>query len=607
LPDFANLSIRTARRKSGSAALLPIAGVAGAVRPGNRGASIMTELTNNTLNGAESLVRMLEAYDVKHIFGLCGDTSLPFYDALYRLDHGISHVLTRDERTAAYMADGYSRVAGKPGVCEGPSGGGATYILPGLIEASESSSAVLGITTDISVASYGKFPLTEVDQAALMRPLTKWNTVIARADHIPRMVRKAFRAMTTGRPGAVHLGLPYDIQYDAVDPSEIWAEPRHATYPAWRAAPEPGAVEAAVDSILSASSPLIVCGGGGVVSGATAELDRFASALDIPVATSISGQGSLADAHPNCLGVVGSNGGTDPTWEFMRRSDLVVFMGCRAGSTTTARWEAPGPSARIVHFDSDPMAVGANYPTEVAVVADLRLALSAANRYIDSLPDGVGKFGGSAKIAKAKRKKFEEFYRLAGCGAKPIRPEAIIDAMQRSIPGDATIVSDPGTSCPYLSAYYRQANPGRHFITNRAHGALGYALGAALGAWFARPSRKPVAVMGDGSFGFTCGELETVVRSKAPLAIIVFSNSSFGWIRASQRDDCGGRYHNVDFDRTDHAAVASDYGIKSWRVEDPADLRATIGEAVEHGGPALVDILCQPLEEANAPVRRWMG
>ena len=163
---------------------------------------------SNKMNGAEAMVSMLRAHGVRHVFGLCGDTSLPLYDAMLKLDHGITHILTRDERSAAYMADAYSRVTGRPGVCEGPSGGGATYILPGLIEASESSYAVLGITTDISVGTYGRYPLTEVDQEALMRPLTKWNTVIRQAAHIPRMVRMAFRAMTTGRPGAAHLGLP---------------------------------------------------------------------------------------------------------------------------------------------------------------------------------------------------------------------------------------------------------------------------------------------------------------------------------------------------------------------------------------------------------------
>ena len=561
----------------------------------------------NSLNGAEALVRMLEAYQVRHVFGLCGDTTLPFYDALYRLDHEINHILVRDERSAAYMADGYSRVTGRVGVCEGPSGGGATYILPGLIEANESSSAVLGITTDISVASYGKFPLTEVDQDTLMRPLTKWNTVVRRADHIPRMVRMAFRAMTTGRPGSAHLGIPYDIQYDDVDIEDVWGDPNHTRYPAWPAAPEPAVVESALDSLLSAKRPLIVCGGGVVISGACAELERFAVRADIAVATSISGQGSLSEHHPNCLGVVGSNGGTEETWELMASADLVLFLGCRAGSTTTARWEAPSSRARIVHIDCDPMAVGANYRTEVGVVADLRLALGALNDAFERRKNPGPAFGGAAAAAEAKRRKFARFARSSRSPERPIRPERIIAELQDVLPDDALIISDPGTSCPYFSAFYQLPRAGRHFVTNRAHGALGYSIGASLGAWFGRPDSKIVAVMGDGSFGFSCGELETVARCKAPITFIVLSNSSFGWIRASQKDDCGRRYHNVDFDRTDHAAIAREYGLKSWRVDNPGKLGAVLEKAVALDGPSLVDIICQPLEESRAPVRRWMG
>ncbi|AXI55163.1 Acetolactate synthase isozyme 3 large subunit (plasmid) [Pseudoseohaeicola sp. NH-UV-7] len=561
----------------------------------------------NTMNGAEAMVRMLEAHGVRHIFGLCGDTTLPFYDAMRQLDHGITHILTRDERCAAYMADGYARVTGRVGVCEGPSGGGATYILPGLIEANESSYAVLGITTDISVGSYGKYPLTEVDQEALMRPLTKWNTVIKRADHIPRMVRSAFRAMTTGRPGAAHLGLPYDIQYDPVEVGDIWADPRLALYPAYPQAPEPGAAEAAVDAILSARNPLIVCGGGVVIAGAMDALDRLATRLDIPVATSISGQGSLAETHPNCVGVVGSNGGTDDTWEMMQAADLVVFMGARAGSTTTSRWEAPDADTRIVHFDVDPMVIGANYRTEVGVVGDLRLALDQVNTVLDQRDQGSETFGGAAAVAAMKRRKFETFRTLAQSSESPIRPERVIDTLMQALPEDATIVSDPGTSCPYFSAYYQLPKPGRHFITNRAHGALGYALSAALGVWFGRPERKVVAMMGDGSFGFTCGELETVCRVGAPITYIVFSNATFGWIKASQYADKDKRYYNVDFNRTDQAAVAAAYGVTSWRVENPDDLHSVLKQAIAHDGPTLVDVVCQALEESNAPVRRWMG
>ena len=566
----------------------------------------MEDRANAQVNGAEAMVRMLQAQGVRHIFGLCGDTTLPFYDAMLRLDHGITHVLTRDERNAAYMADGYSRVTGRVGVCEGPSGGGATYILPGLIEANESSYAVLAITTDISVASYGKYPLTEVDQEALMRPLTKWNGVIRRADHIPRMVRAAFRAMTTGRPGAAHIGLPYDVQYDPVDMADIWADPATRTYPAYPQAPAPGAARAALEAILSAKSPLVVCGGGVVIAGAWDELARLAERLDLAVATSISGQGALAETHPNCLGVVGSNGGTDETWEAMETADLVVFMGCRAGSTTTARWEAPAPGTRVVHFDSDPMVMNANYPTEVAVVGDLRLALAEVNALLDGRTDVAG-FGGAAAVADRVARKFAAFERRAASDAAPIRPERVIAALLKVLPGDVTLVSDPGTSCPYLAAFYRLPLPGRRLITNRAHGALGYALPAALGAWFGRPESKVVGLMGDGSFGFACGELETVARCGAPITYVVFSNAGFGWIKASQAADKGGRFYNVDFARTDQAAVAAAYGIKSWHVEAPGELERALAEAVAHDGPTLVDVVVQPLEQAAAPVRRWMG
>ncbi len=563
--------------------------------------------SKNSLNGAEAMVRSLEAHGVEHIFGLCGDTTLPFYDAMHNLDHSITHVLVRDERCAAYMADGYARVTGKVGVCEGPSGGGATYILPGLIEAGESSFPVLAITTDISVGSYGKYPLTEVDQEALMRPLTKFNTVIKRADHIPRMVRQAFRAMTTGRPGSAHLGLPYDIQYDDVAPEDIWGDKKHATYPAYPVAPVDTSITEAVEAILSAKHPLIVCGGGIIIAGAMNELDRLASRLDIAVATSVSGKGSLSDLHPQSLGVVGSNGGTDETWELMEQADLVVFMGCRAGSTTTSRWEAPKPGARIVHFDSDPMTIGANYQTEVGVVGDLRLALAGVNAELDRQADKPTPFGAAEKIAAIKQRKFASFKKIVDSGATPIAPELVIDTLNRLLPEDAIVVSDPGTSCPYYNAYSEQKLPGRQYITNRAHGALGYSLSAALGAWIGRPSSKVVAMMGDGSFAFTCGELETVVRYAAPITYIVFSNSAFGWIKASQYADCDKRYYNVDFNRTNQAAVAEAFGVKSWRVEKPAELKATLAQAMTHEGPSLVDIITQPLEEAKAPVRRWMG
>ncbi|MEM7177545.1 MAG: thiamine pyrophosphate-binding protein [Pseudomonadota bacterium] len=560
----------------------------------------------NLSTGAEAMVRMLEAHGVRHIFGLCGDTSLPFYDALARLDHPMQHILTRDERHAAYMADAYARVTGRVGICEGPSGGGATYILPGLVEANESSVPVLAITTDVATTSAGRFPLTELDQEALFRPLTKVNGVIPSAGLLPRMVRKAFREMTTGKPGSAHLGLPFDVQKAPVPEEEIWADSRFGTFPALPAGPDPAGVDALLGALLSARNPVVIVGGGLVLSGASDPLSRFVVALDLVVATTVSGQGALAESHPNCLGVVGSNGGQPATRAVVDAADLVLFIGCRAGSVTTERWQSPPPGTRILHIDSDPRVIGACYDTEVALVADARLALEALSRALEASGESRT-FGGAATCATAKATKWAAFDPLAGAADTPILPERVIATLARLLPEEAVICADPGTPCPYFSAWYAWPRAGRHFITNRAHGALGYALGASVGAQIGRPDAKVVCATGDGSFGMSVGELETIVRLNLPITIVVFSNSVFGWIKAGQKSGFGERYYSVDFSRTDHAAVAAAYGLKTWAVEDPATLEASLSQALAHDGPTLVDIIAQPLQDAAAPVSEWVA
>lgn len=562
--------------------------------------------SGNSITGAEAMVRMLEAHGVTHIFGLCGDTTLPFYDALYRLDHGIEHILTRDERSAAYMADGYARVTKKVGVCEGPSGGGATYILPGLVEASESSIPILAITSDVSTRSAGHYPLTELDQQGLMRPVTKFNTLINHADAIPDTVRTAFRKMTTGRPGSAHLAFPIDVQRGEAYQDDIWADPVHSHYPAYPSGPDPVQIDAAVTAIISASFPVVICGSAIVLASGEAEFRRFVESLDIAVATTISGQGCIEESHANCVGVVGSNGGVPATRELVEQADLVVFIGCRTGSVTTELWRVPAKGTRIVHIDCDPEVIGSSYPTEVAVVSDARLALSALNAEL-SLRETGGGCGGAKAVGVAKKKKWDAFRPLAGSSDSPIKPERTIATLRKVLDNDAIIVADPGTPCPYLSAYYELRTTGRTLFSNRAHGALGYSLSAAMGACIGANGKKVVALMGDGSFGFTCGELETVVRKKLPITFIVFSNASYGWIKAGQKTAFDEHYYSVDFNRTDHTAVAAAFGVTAWSVSDPAELEGILRKAVNHSGPTLVDIISQPLQEANAPVSEWIA
>ncbi len=561
-----------------------------------------------TLSGAEAVVEMLRAHGVEIVFGLCGDTSLPFYDALARLPHGMRHVLTRDERSAAYMADGYARVSGKVGVCEGPSGGGATYILPGLVEANESSVPVLGITTDIAVGSRGRYTLTELDQGALMRPLTKWNAVLNRAADIPRVMRAAFNQMTTGRPGAAHIALPYDVQNGAVDRADVWGDPSLGQYPSRRVAPDAFYVELAAKLLRGAKNPLFICGGGVVISGGENELIELGERLSAPVATTISGQGSIPDDHPLAVGVVGSNGGTPETRSIVDRADLVIFIGCRAGSVTTERWRHPAPGqVKVIHLDIDPAVIGTNYRVDVPLVGDAKLALAALNELLESGAHPVKRPLDAAAVRKAKEQKFAKFNALAASDETPIKPERVVAELAKALDPEAIVVADPGTPCPYLSAYFPVRGPGRRLFSNRAHGALGYSMSAAVGAHFGRPHVKCVSVMGDGSFGFTSGELETIVRHKLPITFLVISNGVYGWIKAGQKTGFQQRYFSVDFETTDHAAVASAYGVKSWRVTEPKALAKALTAALSHGGPSLVDIVCQPLHEARAPVSEWVA
>ena len=555
------------------------------------------------LSGAEAVVEMLKAHGVEVIFGLCGDTSLPLYDALARLG-SIRHVLTRDERHAAYMADGYARLSGKVGVCEGPSGGGATYILPGLVEANESSIPILAINTDVSVSSRNRFTLTELDQRALMKPLTKWNAVLDRSVDIPRTFRKAFEAMTTGRPGAAHIALPFDVQNGQVERADVWADPTLGSFPSRRVAPDAAMVELASRLLRKAKSPLFICGGGVVLAGAESELMTLAEKLAAPVATTISGKGSIDERCAQSVGVVGSNGGTPETRAVVDAADVVVFVGCRAGSVTTERWRHPAAGkARIIHIDVDPAVPGTNYQVDVPLIGDARLCLAALNEALE----GYQREGDLSFVDQQKRAKFEKFDALANSADTPIKPERVVSSLSQCLDRDAIVVADPGTPCPYFSAYYVVRGTGRRYFSNRAHGALGYAAAASMGAHVARPQVKTVAVMGDGSFGMCVGELETAVRLKLPITFVVISNAVYGWIKAGQKTGYQQRYFSVDFGVTDHAKVAEGFGVRSWRVTQPGQLNEVLGKALAAAEPTLVDVVCQPLHEARAPVSEWVA
>ncbi len=367
----------------------------------------------------------------------------------------------------------------------------------------------------------------------------------------------------------------------------------------------PGSLEAAAEAILSANKPLIVCGGGVVIAARWTSWPR--PRLDIPVATSISARAALPRPIRIAWAWWDRTAARTRPGRSWRRQIWWSSWGCRAGSTTTSRWEAPDASTRIVHFDSDPMVIGANYRTEVGVVGDLRFALAELNAVLDRKGQGHGSYGGAASVAAAKRRKFDPVPR----GGRRVIDADPAGAGDRRHDGCAARRRDnrlrPRHLVPVFLVLLRTASRRPPFHHQPCPWRAGLFDERGAGAWHGKPDRKVVAMMGDGSFGFSCGELETVIRSRAPITYIVLSNSSFGWIKAKPIRrlrqallqcrlrpfrPCGHRL-----------SVRGE--ILAGRGSD--ELAGILKEAVDHDGPTLIDVICQPLEESKAPVRRWMG
>jgi acetolactate synthase-1/2/3 large subunit len=560
------------------------------------------------MTGADGAVRVLEELGVEVVFGLCGDTSLPLYESLSR-SSSVTHVLTRDERSASFMADAYARLSGRVGVCEGPSGGGATYILPGVAEANDSSVPVVCLTSDIGVADRGKGTLTELDQAALFDPVTKRVYSPLAGPDLPTMLAEAFREATTDILGACHVSLPLDVQAQSAGAATPSVEARFSHYPADRLSPDRDAVRQAARLLVESRRPLIVAGAGVLRSGAWDEVATLAHALGAVVASSISGKGAIAETDPFSLGVIGSNGGLPWRHDLVRQADLMLYVGGGTGSVTTERWTLPEPgAATCLQLDTDPRMIGRNYDVAVRLHADAKLGLAALVDEVEGLGAlGAGDRVDPAQIDAARRAHLESVEHLFSSDARPIRPERLMRALLRALPDDSIIVADPGTPCPYVSAYWRLPKPGRWFVSPRAFGALGYSLPAVVGAHLARPEAgRIIGMMGDGSFGISVGELETLVRLDVPATLIVCNNASYGWIKAGQKSR-GDPFYSVDFGRSDHAAIARAFGVPARRVEDPGELDGALDEAMAATGPFLLDVVTQPLEDAHAPVSKWIA
>jgi len=555
------------------------------------------------MKGSEILVQMLKVYGVEFIFGVPGDTGTTFYEALYDERDSIQHIMARQERSAGYMADTYARLTGKTGICEAPSGGGATYLIPAVAEANDSSTPFIAITTDISLDGKNKNTLTDLDQDALFKPVTKWNTVIKSAADIPQIIRQAFSEANTGRPGAVHLSVPKNVLEEKIADEKITPEiyRKIDVHKRQRYEIENKKI---LNLMRKALIPVIIAGGGTLISETEKELLEFIEYSGIPVATTITGKGCISEEHPLSLGVIGGNGGRDYANHYVNLSDLVLFLGCKTGSVSTLNWSLIPENCKIIQIDIDPREVGRNYKPALGINEDIKKFLQQFLYYLKG--NSIKKDWENSRIIKnlqAERKRWFSIYKKSS--GEKIHPINIVQVLQSSLPDDSIIIVDPGTATPYMAGCYNQKSPGRRIIFPRAHGGLGYGLPGALAAKLAMPERPVFNLIGDGGAAFCIGELETALRLNIPAVFIVLNNGCFSWIKTLQHLYHDKKYFSVDFHPQDFSKIAEAFGIKGMRIEKPAEIKPAIEKVIHTKEPVLIDIVIDPMHQDIPPVHFW--
>ena len=561
------------------------------------------------MNTAQVLVEMLKEYQVKHIFGVPGDTTMPLYDALYMARDDIQHIMARDERSAAFMADAYARLTHKPGITEAPSGGGATYVVPGVAEAHGSSVPLIVFTSDVPVTDEGKGTLTAIDQQRLLEATTKWSIVVKRPSMLPDAIRKAFRVATSGRGGAAHVVLPEDVLEELCPAPAIYAEAACRSYPSYRTQAPLSSLEAICDALLAARRPMIVAGGGTVLSGAWDELTQLAETLHIPVATTINGKGSINEMHAWSVGVIGGNGGRPYANQLLSEADCILYLGSKVNSLVTLKGSVPDPRNNVItlQIDADPGELGNNVPMTSAACGDIKESLTALLKLVagrvSSAPDREWTMQTLAQPAELF---WSAVARQAASDDVPLSPQRVIEELWRHTPDDVVVVADPGTMTPFTAAQFRTRRGGRSIVIPRAHGGLGYALPATVGAALARPHERIVGLVGDGSFGMSGTELATIAALRLPITLILFNNGSFGWIKMLQRLYYGQRYLSVDFpNKMDAAAIAEAFGIRGIRITHPEQLVPAIQEALTSNTPTFIDVPTRSELDEVPPVYAW--
>ena len=552
------------------------------------------------VTGAQLLADMLAGYEVSHVFMVPAVLRRTFAEMERRT--AINRIHCHGEKAAAYMADGYARASGKPGICMAQVVG-ALNLAAGLRDAWLAHSPVIAFTGGRDPKTKFRKVYQEIDDVPAFEPVTKWNATVDAVERFPDMVRQAFRVATSGAPGPVHLqfrGNEGQLDQEEAD-MEPLVEKQFARVPPYRPIPDPASLKTLLGFLEKAEKPVIVAGGGARWSGAGPELVQLAEALGIPVATSLNGKDCIPASHPLSVGVVGSYS-RESANRVVAAADLVCFVGTSAGGMTTHVWAVPKIGVPAVQIDIEPETLGRNYPLKAGVLGDAKTCLALMLQSADRASAARRRIW--LQKVESLGAEWRDKYRPAlESDAAPIRPERICAELSRHVPEDAIVLSDTGHAGMWMGGMYDLRDARQSFLRSAGH--LGWAFPAGLGAKCGAPKRPVVTFTGDAGLWYHIGELETAVRWNIAAVTVVNNNASGnqskrGFDRAYGGEQTAKARELWTYRMVDFARLATDIGALGIRVERPADFAPALEKALQSGKPALLDVVTDV--EAIAPL-----
>lgn len=539
--------------------------------------------------GADLVVECLAAEGVTHVFGLPGTTIMEVIDALARQDR-IRYLSTRHEQVAGFMADGFSRAGGTPGVCLASRGPGAANLAIAVQNAHDESIPMLVLIGQVPGSITERRSFEEMDVVAAFRPMCKWAVEIHQPQRIPELLQRAVRAAVTGRPGPVVVSLPLDALQAPV-PADVTARPQVRFH---RPAPDPAGIAEAARLLADAERPAIIAGGG---AGEHAALLELADAAAAPIVGTWLRKNAVPNSHPAFLGPLGY-GAHEVSDRLVRDADVIVALGCRFSEFTTKRWTLVPATAQLVHVDIDPEELGRVHPPRVGLISDAAAAARALTAALAPLVAADHSRADRRRTRRdALRKEYEDAAALPATAPRTgaVSSAALTHAVQELAERDGMVlVQDVHTFGPWVARHVGIDRPASYYAS--AGGAMAWGFPAAMGMALARPDQRVVAVSGDGSFWMVAQDLETCVREGIGVVNVIVNNYSYGNTRDRQRTAHGGRYHGVFLDNPDFAAYARLLGAHGIRVTADADLRPALAEALAQPGPSIIDVVQDRME-----------